>query len=284
MAFFETHLFSTSLCFGTDLNVFLPTPNVDDLMEGDGGYFYDGEKKFQVLYLLHGGYGDYTDWMRLTSIERYAQAHRLAVIMPSASNSFYQNMAYGSDYFSWIAEEMPRFCRKMFPISQKRENTFIGGLSMGGYGALKVAFEKPEEYACAFSLSGAVDVAASVEAAVTGGNGRGARNPFKGGEKVYPIDVKAVFGTDRIEGTDADLFTLVEKRRAEGRALPRVFQSIGTEDFLYPSNQAARERLKALGVDLTYEEHPGAHNWDYWDANVQRALAWLPLKNDCVEE
>ena len=117
MALIETHFFSTSLCFGTDLNVFIPTPNVDELsVEGEYDYFHDGAK-FQVLYLLHGGFGDYTDWMRLTSIERYAQAHKLAVIMPSASNSFYQDMALGSDYLTYVTKELPEFCRKMFPIS-----------------------------------------------------------------------------------------------------------------------------------------------------------------------
>ena len=282
MALIETHFFSTSLCFGTDLNVFIPTPNVDELMEKDGYQYYHQSAKFQVLYLLHGGYGDYTDWMRLTSIERYAQAHKLAVIMPSASNSFYQDMAYGSDYLSYIADELPRFCRKMFPISTRRENTFVGGLSMGGYGALRVALEKPEDFSCAFSISGALDVASSVK--VVGTEDRPAPvNPYTG-ERKGPIDPVTVFGSGEVEGSDADLYALTQKRRAEGRPLPRLFQSVGTEDFIYPGNVTAHKKLAELGLDVTYEEHPGAHTWEYWDTHVQRALNWLPLAGSSVEE
>ena len=107
--------------------------------------------------MLHGGYGDYTDWMRLTSIERYAQAKKLAVIMPSASNSFYQDMACGSDYLRFITQEVPQLCESLFPISTRREHTFVGGLSMGGYGASKCALRRPDLYAAFADLSGAVD-------------------------------------------------------------------------------------------------------------------------------
>ncbi len=282
MALIETHFFSTSLCFGTDLNVFIPTPNVDELMEEDGYQYYHPGAKFQVLYLLHGGYGDYTDWMRLTSIERYAQAHKLAVIMPSASNSFYQDMAYGSDYLTYIADELPRFCRKIFPISTRQENTFIGGLSMGGYGALRVALEHPEQYSRVISLSGGVDAAAAIK--VTGTSERkNAINPYTG-ERKPPIDPIAAFGTENIEGTDADLYTLIAKRKTEGVDLPPLFQSVGTEDFIYPGNVSAHKKFVELGLDVTYEEHPGIHNWEYWDTHIQRALNWLPLAGHSVEE
>lgn len=271
MAFFETHFFSPTLCFGTDINVFIPTPNSDELLNNKSSdYFHEGAR-YQVLYLLHGAFGDYTDWMRLTSIEKYAQNHKLAVIMPSASNSFYQNMKYGSDYLRYLTEELPQMCKSLFPISKKRENTFVAGLSMGGYGALKLALTKPEMYSCAVSLSGAIDAAASIA-------------QVEAGERNAPFDYEAVFGGTHIEGTDADLFTLIKKLQAEGKPLPRVFQSIGTEDFLYQANVNARKKLEALGVDVTYEEHPGIHDWDYWDTHIQRALDWLPLVNDSVEE
>lgn len=282
MAFIQTHFFSTSLCFGTDLNVFIPTPNVDELMVPGGADYYHPGAKFQVLYLLHGGYGDYTDWMRLTSIERYAQAHKLAVIMPSASNSFYQNMHYGSDYLTYVTEELPELCQSLFPISCKRENTFVGGLSMGGYGAVKVALTKPESFSHAFSLSGALDVMATLES-VSDGNRMSPLNPYTG-EHTFAMNPVAVFGTTDVRGTDADLFALAEKVKQEGGPLPRLFQSVGTEDFLWASNQGAREKFRALGMDVTYEEHPGAHEWNYWDTNVQRALNWLPLTGSTVEE
>ena len=281
LAFLQTHFFSTSLCFGTDLNVFIPTPNVDELMVPGGADYYHPGAKFPVLYLLHGGYGDYTDWMRLTSIERYAQAKKLAVIMPSASNSFYQDMTYGSDYLRFITQEVPQLCESLFPISTRREHTYVGGLSMGGYGALKVGLTCPEKFSHVFSLSGALDVMATL-GSVNDGNRATPLNPYTG-ERKFAMDPAAVFGTTDVRGTDADLFTLAEKVKAAGKPLPRLFQSVGTEDFLCASNRTARDTLRGLGMDVTYEEHPGAHEWNYWDTNVQRALDWLPLTGESVE-
>lgn len=272
MAFFQTNFFSPALGFGTDIDVFIPTPNSDEILNNkNSDYFYDGAK-FQVLYLLHGAYGDYSDWMRLTSIEKYAQNHKLAVVMPSASNSFYQDMFRGGAYLTYLTEELPRFVSSVFPVSAKRENTFTAGLSMGGYGALRLAFTKPEQYAACASLSGAVDII-------------GCRDQVKRGDIKGPFQWDCIFeDAVHLEGTDADLFALIEKQKARGARLPKMFQTCGTEDFIYPINAAARERYEAAGVDLTYEEHPGIHDWDYWDTHIQRVLDWLPLKNDSVRE
>ena len=272
MAFFQMNLFSTSLCFNTDINVFIPTPNSDELLNHKkSDYFYDGAK-FQVLYLLHGAYGDYMDWMRLTSIEKYAQKHKLAVVMPSASNSFYQDMYRGSAYLTYLTEELPQFIQSIFPISRKRENTFTAGLSMGGYGAVRLAYQKPENYAACASLSGGIDLV-------------GLMNEINAGTIQGPFRWDSIFEhPEKVEGSDADLFALISKRKTENRPLPAIFQSCGTEDFIYNSNQHTRARLEALGVDLTYEEHPGIHDWDYWDTHIQRVLNWLPLAEDSVKE
>ncbi len=271
MAFFQVNFFSPALCFPTDINVFIPTPNSDEILNHKNSeYFHDGAK-FQVLYLLHGAYGDATDWMRLTSIEKYAQNHKLAVVMPSASNSFYQDMFKGSKYLTYLTEELPAFVQSLFPISTKREDTFVAGLSMGGYGAVKLAFEKPEQYAACASLSGAIDLCA-----VRGG--------IRDGEIQGPFCWNALFADpNAIEGSDADLFALGKKRLAEGRALPKVYQTVGTEDFIYQANLSAKTKLEALGVDLTYTEYPGIHDWDFWDTHIQDVLNWLPLAEDSVK-
>jgi S-formylglutathione hydrolase FrmB len=252
--------------------VFIPTPNSDEILNNKkSDYLYEGAK-FQVLYLLHGAYGDYMDWMRLTSIEKYAQNHKLAVVMPSASNSFYLDMYRGSAYLTYLTEELPQFVSALFPISRKRENNFTGGLSMGGYGAVRVAYEKPENYAACASLSGGIDIMNLMEKVESGS----LPGPFRWANLFeHP---------EKVEGSDADLYSLIARRKAENRPLPAIFQSCGTEDFIYPSNQYARSRFEALGVDLTYEEHPGIHDWDYWDTNIQRVLDWLPLAEDSVKE
>lgn len=146
--------------------------------------------------------------------------------MPSASNSFYQDMACGSDYLRFITQEVPQLCESLFPISTRREHTFVGGLSMGGYGALKVGLTCPEKFSHVFSLSGALDVMATL-GSVNDGNRATPRNPYTG-ERKFAMDPAAVFGTTDVRGTDADLFALAEKVKAAGKPLPRLFQSVGT--------------------------------------------------------
>jgi len=272
MAFFQCGFFSPTLCFNTSINVFIPTPNSDEILNDKSSDYFKNDGRFQLLYLLHGAYGDYMDWMRLTSIEKYAQDHKLAVVMPSASNSFYQNMYCGSNYLTYLTEELPQMVQSLFPVCSKRENTFIAGLSMGGYGALKLALEKPENYAACASLSGAIDLCGIIENA-------------KAGDIHSPFNWEAIFkNTEAVEGSDSDLFALIQKRQTEGRQLPRIFQTCGTEDFIYSSNVSARKKLEALHVDLTYEEHPGIHGWDYWDIHIKRILDWLPLANNSLQE
>lgn len=234
-------------------------------------YFHKGAR-FPVMYLLHGAYGDYTDWARLTGIERYAQEHKLAVVMPSASNSFYQNMRYGSDYLRYILEELPRFIQRMFPVSRLREYTYTAGLSMGGYGALRVALEAPERYAAAISLSGAIDLVAVQ---------RSLRGSGLNGPALWQIILE---DADALAGTDADLLALAKRKKDASAAMPRLFLSCGTEDFIYPVNREGHTKFEQLGLDVTYEEHPGIHNWDYWDTHIKRAIQWLGLPCGEVDE
>lgn len=144
---------------------------------------------------------------------------------------------------------------------------------MGGYGALKVALTKPEQFACAASLSGAVDTAALFAGYKEGDD---IREPFRA------MDIFS--DPAHLEGTGADIFCLIKKLKDEGRPLPKLFLSCGTEDFLYPCHLGAREKLKNLGVDAQIEEHPGAHTWDYWDEHIERALDWMPLKRSLAAE
>ena len=163
MAVFQIQMFSPTLQTNTSVTVIIPTPDSTEMQQPGGmDYFSDGVK-YQVLYLLHGLYGDHTNWLRYTAIERYVQDRRLAVIMPAVGNSFYQDMYHGPDYLTYITQELPRFICRLFPVSDKKEDTFVAGLSMGGYGAVKCAFQCPEQYAACASLSGEIGRASSRE-------------------------------------------------------------------------------------------------------------------------
>jgi S-formylglutathione hydrolase FrmB len=183
--------------------------------------------------------------------------------MPAVNTSFYTDMAYGRNYFQFISEEVPALAREMFSLSSAREDNFVAGLSMGGYGAFKLALTLPERYAAAASLSGALDVTETVK-------GHGLHD-----EKLWRTEMQSVFGdTSKIKGSKHDLFALA-KKTAKSPAKPRLYQCCGTEDFLYADNIRFRDAMRKLPFDHTYEEGPGEHMWAYWDAMIQNVLKWM---------
>jgi S-formylglutathione hydrolase FrmB len=219
--------------------------------------------KYRTLYLLHGHSDDHTAWMRWSSIERYAEVWNLAVVMPAVHRSFYSDMAHGGKYWQFISEEVPTLVRELFSLSPRREDNFVAGLSMGGYGAFKLAMTYPERYAAAASLSGAVDIREVVSA-------HGDRN-----DKDWLAQMRNVFGDlSKVPGSKHDLFTLARKV-AKAPVSPRLYQCCGTGDFLYEDNIRFRDVVRKLPLDLTFEDSPGEHNWEYWDRMIQKVLVWI---------
>lgn len=241
MAFINVTFGSWTLWKNVSFNAVIPDNPAEDI---------------PTMYLLHGLSDNYTCWSRYSRIEQYAEAHGMAVIMPEGDRSFYEDMVYGGAFYTHITKEVVERSRKLFNLSHKREKTFICGLSMGGYGAYKIAMRNPDMFAGACSMSGVMDLAKHCE--IGGWDG----------------DMKLIFGDERktcVRGSDADLFALAEKMKDCPNA-PKLLQFCGTEDFLWDDNVSFRDHAKALGLDHTWEEHPGTHNWDYWDTHVQKAL------------
>jgi putative tributyrin esterase len=253
MALIECKFFSETLGLSTAMTVILPQATKSQIgMEGKAS-----AGKHPTLYLLHGLSDDHTIWLRRTSIERYVAPLGLAVVMPAVHRSYYTDMKQGGAYWSFVSEELPEVARSFFPLSDRREDTFAAGLSMGGYGAFKLALRRPDAYAAAASLSGALDARRN--------NG------------LHPAEAERVFGAPDDPGGN-DLFELAERLAQSGGPKPALFQCCGTEDFLYGDNVRFRDHARRLGLDLTYEEGPGTHEWGYWDANIRRVLEWLPLR------
>ncbi len=250
MALLTCDFFSESLMVGTSVTVVLPQQTEEQIGLDDAVR----EGPPPVLYLLHGLSDDHTAWLRYTSIERYAAARGLAVVMPAAGRSFYADEAHGHRYWTYVSEELPRVVGQFFRVSQEPADTFVAGLSMGGYGALKLVLTHPERYAAAACLSGALDLVAFAE--------RPDRDEVMG--RVF----------DRRVGPGDDLFSLIT--RAEG--VPPLHVSCGTEDWLYASSQRFAEAATAAGVDVTTDFRPGEHVWSLWDAVIQDVITWLPLR------
>lgn len=252
----ELYFFSDTLGFHTSMYVLMPERTLAEMKRKRAS-------KYRTLYLLHGHSDDHTAWQRFTSIERYAEGLNLAVVMPAVHLSFYNDMAYGGKYWQFISEEVPALVRDLFPLSSARKDNFVAGLSMGGYGAFKLALTHPERFAAAASLSGALDIQAVVDP-----NHR--RN-----YKAWLDEMQTVFGDlSKVPGSKHDLMTLA-KKVAKGPVKPRLYQCCGTEDQLYEDNLRFREFVRKLPLDLTYEEGPGEHNWGYWDKMIQNTLAWM---------
>lgn len=232
-------------------------------------YINDRDKKYKTLYLLHGLYGNYTDWVSNTRIQLYAEEYDLAVVMPSGDNSFYVDQPVrNNDYGRYIGEELVEAMRRMFPLSEKREDTFIAGLSMGGYGALRNGLKYAETFSFVAGFSSALYIfEASPE---------DPRRRTLCGEDECMGDWKEAVLTDR--NPAVALRQLQERVKAGEAVYPKVFMSCGTEDELLPVNRTFRDKLEAAGVPLIYEESAGAHEWSFWDKYVRRIITdWLPL-------
>lgn len=257
MALIRCDFFSDTLGLSTSMTVILPQRTETQI--GLSGTV--GDAPPPVLYLLHGLSDDDTIWVRRTSVERYVAPLGLAVVMPQVQRSFYTDEAHGNRYWTFLSEELPEIVGSFFRVSQRRDDTFVAGLSMGGYGAIRWALRQPERFAAAASLSGALDLA-----------GR-----FPGGSA--PVDERLldqVFGADALlDGPDNPIWLVGQ---AEVAAAPALYVGCGTEDFLYGENQRFVAACEQRGLPVTVDFGPGEHEWGYWDTKIQDVLAWLPRR------
>lgn len=253
MALIQCDFFSEVLSLSVSMNVILPQRAEGQIgMEGSALL----RDRYPVLYLLHGMSDDHSTWLRRTSIERYVAPLGYAVVMPAVHRSYYTNMASGLNFWSFIRDEVPARAEEFFPVSSDPSERYVAGLSMGGYGAFKLALSCPERFAAAASLSGALDAVGLFQA--------------YGEERRQ--EAVAIFGPNGSPRPEDDLFHLARKASSPGQKRPRLYQCCGSEDFLIEHNRRFRDHLRSLNVPLTYEEEPGTHEWGYWDQKIQRVL------------
>ncbi len=248
MALINLKFYSESLGMNTEAIVVMPQKNTEGQI---GAVNNAGERdKYKCLYLLHGLSDDNTIWSRRTSIERYADDYGIAVVMPFGARSFYSDMKHGQRYYTYIAKELPSVIEEMLNVSDKAEDRYIGGLSMGGYGALKTALTEVGRYAAAFGLSPVAEI----------------HNPL------FTETLEPVFG--EVIPESADLFYLTEAHKNDALK-PRLYVTVGKGDFMYDDNVRLNKHIEGLGYDYTYIETEGEHNWELWDVTVRAALKWM---------
>ena len=210
-----------------------------------------------AMYLLHGLYGSEQDWFQYTRVMLWARAKGLAVFCPAGENGFYVNQAdTGEAYMRYVGEELPAFTRRLFPLSSRREDTFIAGLSMGGYGALNAGLTYPETFGKVAALSAAL-------------------RPWKRMDKPQGVCVQRPAYARALFGQDTEPWDTLTLSRQCGARAPELWLSCGAQDDLLEENIALVDGLRQAGIPAYFDQPPGAHNWDFWDREIQRVIDWL---------
>ncbi len=242
MALFQCTFRSQVLGCNAPFNVIIPEQCKEDI---------------PVVLLLHGHSGNQDEWLRNTPIERYAKQYQVAMVMPSGQKSWFCDMKHGEKYYTYNKQELMEYVRTIFPITKKREKTFVAGLSMGGYGALKIALAESDRFAACGAFSGAVDIHAR----------------FALGNR--HDDGVCIWGEnylDVIPGSVDDTYELTRRLEAEGRPKPWIYQACGTEDKRLHENHLFRDFIQDRGYVYEYFEGPGKHDWLFWNTHIVKAL------------
>lgn len=229
------------------------------------------EPPARVCYLLHGLCGNSECWIDYTRLRQYAEGRHTLFIMPEAARSFYTDMRYGGQFFTYLTDELPRQCAKLFRIPQGREHTAILGCSAGGYGALKAALGCPEQYGACAALSPCC--------LMLGEDMDNLRQmPTEQAEELWgrPLmrDMNAIFGPELALCPQDNPIRLAERAARAGDA-PKLYLTCGLQDCFLNDCRHYHEILSALHITHTYTETEGAHNWDTFDLMLRQALDWL---------
>lgn len=254
MALIQVNYMSKALFRIVPMNVILPADRFD---ADTDRYLNDKDQKYKTLYLLHGLLGNYTDWVSQTRIQKWAEEKNLAVVMPSGDNAFYfKSRTPWNDYETFVGKELPELTRRMFPLSDKREDTFIAGLSMGGYGALRNGIVFSDIFSYVAGLSSALHLFDDLSEEANIG---------------LFDDLKEVSKTNLNHKVAA-----VEMFK-DKKEIPKFYMACGRQDDLFEANTDFRDFLKDNGADVTWDEEDAGHDWDFWDSQIKKVLEWLPL-------
>ncbi|MBR5485187.1 MAG: hypothetical protein IKV41_01605 [Oscillospiraceae bacterium] len=247
MATFTGTVLSNTLNMNTSLTVLTPKRFEGNLCE------------LPVVYLLHGLSENNSDWHDKAPLTTLCDLYKIIFVLPQVERSFYTDMEFGLDYFTYITQELPLLCNKYFGLSLEPQKSYVFGMSMGGYGALKCALSLPERYAGCCAFSSVCDVAEWV-------NGFG---------KPYYKEYQAIWGMQLEHLAENCLYNISDKCVKAGIPKTKFYMTCGTEDFLYEGNVKLQKHLASLGLDFTYEEWSGAHEWRFWIKSLFKACEHL---------
>ncbi len=225
--------------------------------------FYGSGHKYKVLWLLHGAYADHSDWLRKSKIEIYALERDLVVVMPNALNTFYSNwnnFAMGFSMWDYLTEELMPMVYGWYPVSDRRADNYVAGLSMGGGGTIKLAANYPEKFAAAAILSSSP------------------KNPHESDKGKYAwMYQRLIDNAGSLENYLNSYENVWDKLTdLAGRdVLPKLYFAMGTEDPGYPGYLKFKQYAESIHLKATFEEAPGGHDWRFWDTHIEKALQFF---------
>ena len=259
MVLFRGDVKSKSLQRRTSISVILPADNIHFLQDAEEIV----PKPYRTLYLLHGLYGSDDIFLANTSIQKFAEDNGIAIVIPCGENSFYvDNVNAHALYGEYVGQELLDITRNIFPLSDKREDTFIAGFSMGGYGAIRNGLK----YSQNFSKIGMISAALITDDIV----GYSSDDNVLRSRPFY----ESIFGNlDELEGSDMDPKALIENCSN----IPDIFMACGKDDFLYDKNTYFYDFLKTNNVNVDFVEAEGEHTWDFADKYVKEFIKTLTL-------
>ena len=246
MAVIRWQHFSNVLKLHTSFTMTLPEPNGQS-------------KRYPLLYLLHGGTENATTWLREANVEAISERFQLATVSIDGQSSAYVDMQHGGKYFTYLTEELPDLLRTRTLYSGKPEDTLIAGFSMGGQGALRVAYRYPERYAACIALSGARDMIPLFEK----------WSMMQNGPDLSGV-VDALGPIDQLRGSDNDILTLAARAVQSGKPLPRFYLACGNEDYAVALSDAYHDYLLSIGLTHAYYKAAGIHGYPF----AEQALIW----------
>ncbi|MBD3689301.1 hypothetical protein H8R18_07130 [Nanchangia anserum] len=214
----------------------------------------------RVCYLLHGTTGNHRTWTQRMVLHGLANRHHVAFVCMSAGRSFYLNWQRQLAWTDFLTEELPLLVADHIRVDTTAGSALIAGLSAGGYGAFRAALAHPENYLAAGSFSGVLDIASEFN------------RPRR--HELY----RGAFASADVTGTDADLFALAEALVSSGRRAPRLWAACGSSDHVLEQSRTFRDWANEIGLELTYAEWEGGHEWAFWDPALRAFLDWaLPV-------
>lgn len=262
MAFGQFNFYATSLMRQSIVNIITPGDALPMVKDGNKHY----ERETKTLFALHGYSENSNTWGMETRIQDLALKYNLAIVMPCGENSFYLNQkGTGKAYADFIGKELVEFVRKTFGIAMKKEDTYIAGTSMGGFGAIHTGLQYNDTFEKIVAFSSALIIHEL----------NGKQPGFKNEVADYDYFAQAFGDLSQLENSNNNPEHLLKELKKSGKEIPPIYMACGTEDFMLENNRNFHKFLQDEQVNVHYKEEKGYHDWNFWGSNIEEAIQWL---------